>query len=167
MIETIEYKGRTYPKYQAEGFASQFAIPFAKHVCKGNGVDVGCGKVEWSFPGSTPIDFTVGWEFHAHNLPYLEYDYIFSSHLLEHLTQPWDALDHWWDCLKTGGVLFLYLPDSTSENGNEYWLPWNNKNHKTIIEKQHIYKYMSDKGYKNIFMSQTDLNASFIIFGEK
>ena len=88
-VELIEYKGKSYPKFQSEGFASQFAIPYAKHVCKGVGVDVGCGKKEWAFPGATPVDFTVGYEFHAHNLPYLEYDYIFSSHLLEHLTLPW------------------------------------------------------------------------------
>ena len=167
MIETIEFKGKVFPKFQAEGFASRFAFPYAMNVCKGNGVDVGCGKVEWCFPGATPIDFTIGYEFHAHNLPFLDYDYIFSSHLLEHLKEPWEALDHWHDCLKVGGVIFLYLPDVTSEKGNEYHLPWNNKKHKTIIEPNHIYRYLRDKGYKNIFLSGTDLNSSFMIFGEK
>lgn len=167
MIETISYKGKEYPKFQTEGFASQFAIPYAKHVCRGKGVDVGCGKIEWCFPGATPIDFSIGYEFHARNLPYLDYDYVFSSHLLEHLTEPWEALDHWYDCLKSGGVLFLYLPDVTSINGNEYHLPWNNKKHKSIIEPEHIHQYMIDKGFKKIFRSETDLNASFMIFGEK
>lgn len=166
-IETISFGNKVFPKFQSEGYAAQFAIPYAKHVCKGKGVDVGCGKVEWAFPGATPVDFTVGWEFHAHNLPYLDYDYIFSSHLLEHLNNPWDALDHWYDCLKVGGVLFLYLPDVTTKYGNDYHLPWNNKKHKTIIEPHHIQKYMIDKGYENIFLSQTDLNSSFMIFGEK
>ena len=35
MIETIEFRGEEYPSFQTEGNASQFAIPFAKHVCHG------------------------------------------------------------------------------------------------------------------------------------
>ena len=35
MIETVAYKKHFYPKFQTEGNASQFAIPFALHVCKG------------------------------------------------------------------------------------------------------------------------------------
>lgn len=167
MIETLTFEDKQYPIFQAEGFASRFAIPYAQQVCKGKGVDVGCGSVEWCFPGADPVDFTVGYEFHAMNLPYLEYDYVFSSHLLEHLNQPWDALNHWWDCLKPGGVLFLYLPDVTSEKGNPYHLPWNNKKHKTVIEPQHIYLYMKNKGYENIFVSGTDLNSSFMVMGNK
>lgn len=167
MIDTIAYNGKSYPKFQAEGFASQFAIPYAKHVCKGKGVDIGCGKTEWCFPGAIPIDFTVGYEFHAHNLPDLDYDYIFSSHLLEHLSKPWEALDHWDDCLKPGGTLFLYLPDVTSDKGNPYHLPWNNTKHKTIIRPTDISSYLLNKGYENIFVSGTDLNSSFMVMGNK
>ena len=50
-IKTIEYKGKEYPSFQAEGNASQFAIPFAKKVCIGYGYDIGYGKEEWKFPG--------------------------------------------------------------------------------------------------------------------
>ena len=56
MIEIINYKDTDYPKFQTLGNASQFAIPFAKHVCKGFGYDVGCMKKEWSFPNSYPVD---------------------------------------------------------------------------------------------------------------
>ena len=58
MIETIEYNGIKYPKFQSIGNASQFAIPFASHVCKGVGYDIGCMKKEWSLPGSIPIDLS-------------------------------------------------------------------------------------------------------------
>ena len=51
MIEKIEYKGIKYPKFQSEGYASQFVIPFAKKVCKGIGVDVGCNRLEWMYAG--------------------------------------------------------------------------------------------------------------------
>ena len=56
MIETIEFNGAEYPKFQAEGNAAQFAIPFAKHFCTGEGVDIGCAKEEWMFPGAKPVD---------------------------------------------------------------------------------------------------------------
>ena len=52
MIKTIEFKEEVYPKFQAEGFASKFAFPFAQQVCKGLGVDVGCSKIEWSYNDS-------------------------------------------------------------------------------------------------------------------
>ena len=67
MINTIHYKNNFYPKFQTEGNASQFAIPYAKHVCKGNGVDVGCMKKEWAFPGAIPIDLNFKDEYHALN----------------------------------------------------------------------------------------------------
>ena len=85
MIESINYKGSEYPSFQTIGNASQFAIPFAKHVCKGYGYDIGCMKKEWSFPGSTPIDLDFDDPYHADNLPDGEVDYIFSSHCLEHV----------------------------------------------------------------------------------
>jgi hypothetical protein len=56
MIETIEFKGEVYPKWQAEGFAAQFAFPFASKVCKGVGVDVGPNRLEWAFPTSYVVD---------------------------------------------------------------------------------------------------------------
>lgn len=163
MIEVIKYNDITYPKFQAEGNAAQFAIPYAKQVCKGKGVDIGCGKVEWSFPGSKPIDFTLGFEYHAFNLPDMDYDYIFSSHLLEHLEKWVEAISYWTDCLKKGGVLFLYLPDYSQE----YWRPWNNPKHKSVIQPSVIYDYMKHLKYTNIFLSERDLNNSFMIFGEK
>ena len=58
MIKTINYQETEYPYFQTIGNASQFAIPFAKHVCSGFGYDIGCMKPEWSFPGSTPIDLS-------------------------------------------------------------------------------------------------------------
>jgi SAM-dependent methyltransferase len=163
MIETITYKENIYPKFQSIGNASQFALPFAKHVCKGIGYDIGCMKEEWSFPDSIPIDISFKNGFHALNLPEKNIDYIFSSHCLEHIQNWVDVMDYWFDTLKTGGILFLYLPDFSQV----YWRPWNNRKHLNIFSPQIIEEYMIDKGYKNIFKSGTDLNNSFMIFGEK
>lgn len=163
MIKTINYKDKIYPEFQVQGNASQFAIPYAKHVCSGNGYDIGCMKEEWSFPGSRPIDLSFDDEYHANNLPEVGADYIFSSHCLEHIEDWVTTMDYWYDTLKTGGVLFLYLPDYSQL----YWRPWNNRKHKHCFTPSIIKDYMKDKGYKNIFSSEIDLNNSFMIFGEK
>lgn len=52
MIETITFSGSNYPKFQSDGYAAQFAIPYAMHVCHGVGIDVGCKKIELAFPGA-------------------------------------------------------------------------------------------------------------------
>jgi len=162
-MELIEFNGKKYPKFQSMGNASQFAIPFAKHVCDGYGYDIGCMKKEWSFPNSIPIDieFNDGWD--AYKLPKKDVDYIFSSHCLEHLDNWVKAMDYWYDTLKKGGVIFLYLPDYSQE----YWRPWNNRKHINMFSPKIIEDYMIHKGYTNIFKSEIDLNNSFMIFGEK
>jgi predicted SAM-dependent methyltransferase len=163
MISTINYKGNVYPEFQTQGNAAQFAIPYAKQVCNGEGYDIGCMKKEWSFPGSIPIDTSFNDGYHATNLPQKNIDYIFSSHCLEHITNWVETMDYWYETLKNGGVLFLYLPDYSQV----YWRPWNNRKHANIFTPQIIEDYMVDKGYKNIFKSSVDLNNSFMIFGEK
>ena len=76
-MNTITYNNKTYPKFQSEGFAAQFAIPYAKHICIGRGYDIGCNKLEWRFPNSIPIEPRIN-EFDAMNLPDGEVDYIFA-----------------------------------------------------------------------------------------
>jgi hypothetical protein len=163
MIKTITFNNKKYPYFQSIGNASQFAIPYAKHVCFGVGYDIGCMKEEWAFPGSTPIDLSFNNGFHATNLPKKNVDYIFSSHCLEHILDWVTVMDYWYDTLKNGGTLFLYLPDYSQE----YWRPWNNRKHFNILTPTIINDYMEHKGYKNIFVSEVDLNNSFMIFGEK
>jgi predicted SAM-dependent methyltransferase len=162
MIEIIEYKNKTYPLFQAQGFSAQFAFPFAVHVCKGIGVDIGCNRMGWKFPGAHAVDPAIN-EYSATNFPWKELDYVFSSHCLEHLDKWVDALDYWTKKLKSGGTLFLYLPDYSQE----YWRPWNNRKHVSVISPQIIVDYMSSNGYEKIFSSQRDLNDSFMVMGEK
>lgn len=164
MIETIEFKNIKYPKFQSEGNAAQFAIPFAKHLCIGKGVDVGCNKLEWAFPGAIPVDPVLN-GFDAVHFPddCNELDYIFSSHCLEHLDNWVDVLEYWYSKLKIGGVLFLYLPDYSQE----YWRPWNNRKHKNIFTEKIIKDYLISNGYINVYSSQVDLNNSFMVIGEK
>lgn len=163
MIEVIEHKGTLYPKFQSIGFASKFAFPFAKEVCKGYGVDVGCNREEWAFPGAMTVDPAIDSSMDALSFPYEGLDYIFSSHCLEHLNDWVDVLDYWHGKLKVGGVLFLYLPDYSQT----YHRPWSNRKHKNIFNSTIIKDYMIDKGYSNIFASGVDLYNAFMVMGQK
>ena len=162
-MEIITYNKESYPKFQAEGNASQFAIPFAKKLCKGNGIDIGCNRKEWAFPGAQPIDLMFHDPWDAYNLPDVKYDYIFSSHCLEHLENWVEALDYWKSHLKIGGVLFLYLPHFDQQ----YWRPWHNKKHIHVFVPEIVVNYFKDRNFNNVFHSERDLNHSFIVVGEK
>lgn len=171
MIETIEYKGQKYPKFQASGHASRFVIPFAQEVCKGIGFDIGCGKEEWAFPNSIMISPNIithleqpliSRYYSANDLPNMKVDYIFSSHCLEHVDKWMMTLDYWIKFhIKSGGVLFLYLPDYTQG----YWTFGNSK-HVNVFSNVLIRKFMEDRGLVNIFVSDVDLNNSFAAMAE-
>jgi len=164
-MNTINFNGKPYPEFQSKGFASQFAFPFAKHFCIGTGYDIGCNRIEWSFPNSIPIDPVLN-EYDAYNLPDKEVDYIFSSHCLEHLPNWVDALDYWISKLKSGGVLFLYLP----HYDQEYWRPWNNRKHVHCFTPNIIKDYLVQNKLvhtNSIFVSERDLNHSFMAVAEK
>jgi len=165
-MNTIEFKGHIYPSWQASGFAARFAFPFAKEVCKGVGVDVGCNRLEWKFEGAVAVDPLLG-PFDAYNLPFTTHniDYVFSSHCIEHLTDWVKALDYWHTRLRTGGVIFLYLPD----HSQVYWRSWHNRKHIHNITPEIVGNYFKDQPemWKDIHVSKVDLNNSFIVIAYK
>lgn len=163
MIATITHNNNRYPAFQAEGFAAKFAIPFAQQVLHGTGYDVGCNRPEWAFPNALPIDPLICSEYSALNLPDMKVDYIFSSHMLEHVANWVDVLDYWKTKLHNGGVLFLYLPSYQ----NSYWRSWNNRKHIHNLSPDVIKDYLEDRGWNNIFVSGVDLNSSFMAIAEK
>lgn len=176
MIEKIAFKHLIYPGYQATGNAARFIMPFAMEFCKGKGYDIGYGKLGWKLPGAIGVDINDKRDgiFHALTLPDINpydsfshakeetADYIFSSHLLEHLPNWVDALNYWIPILKDGGVLFLYLP----HYNQHYWRPWNNRKHIHILTHEILndffVDYCDDHNLKGeIYYSEKDLNDSF------
>ena len=159
-MQVVKYKDRVYPHFQSIGNASQFAIPYAKHFCKGDGYDIGCMKPEWAFPNATPIDLDFDDPWHADNLPEGQVDYIFSSHCLEHVSDWVETLLYWTEKIKSGGTLFLYLP----HYDQEYWRPWNNKKHIHIFTPHIFEEYCkSNNNISNFLISGIDLNNSFYV----
>ena len=163
MIKTISFEGELYPEFQSTGNAAQFAIPFAKQVCKGRGYDIGCGSLAWALPDSIPIDLEFKNGYDANNLRPELMDYIFSIHCLEHVDDWVRTLDYWTDHLKPGGTLFLYLP----HKDQKYWRPWNDRKHKHMFCPEDIENYLKSNNFDKIFCSGRDLNHSFCVMAEK
>jgi len=42
-MKTIRFNKKEYPAFQTNGNAARFIMPFAQEVCKGKGLDIGCG----------------------------------------------------------------------------------------------------------------------------
>jgi len=162
-FKTIKFNGKEYPEFQTNGNAARFIMPFAKEVCKGKGLDIGCGKEDWALPGSIPIDIEFADKWDATHLPDYKHDYIFSSHCLEHLTDWVKVLDYWATRIKRNGVLFLYLPDYSQE----YWRPWNNTKHVNILKPEYLRDYLAHHDWKNINVSGVDLYNSFALYARK
>lgn len=158
----FEYKGKLYPDYIRNGNACQFIRPVAKQFCIGHGLDVGCG--DWPLDGALGIDVKNGDGNDAMNLPGIVgegYDFIFSSHCLEHLKNPIAALKHWKENIKPGGLLFLYLPHPDME----YWLPQNCLKHLHSWRPEEMVKILADLGFINIMHSERDMAWGFTVIG--
>jgi len=90
------------PRRLIEGFFDKY--------CHGYGVDIGYG-------GDLLVPGCLGWDIEDGDSHYLgklddeQFDFVYSSHLLEHLDNPELAILNWWRVLKPGGYLILYLPD--------------------------------------------------------
>jgi hypothetical protein len=167
MLETIKFNDTPYPKFQSEGFAAQFAFPFASKIIKDAniGFDIGCNRVEWALPGAIPIDPVIN-EYDAMHLPEDIYpEYIFSSHMLEHYKGSWvDVLEYWKTKLQPGGILFLYLPHYSQL----YWRSFNNRKHVHNFTPAVLKDYFMNGGWTDIFVTEGwDLNNSFYAVARK
>lgn len=156
----FRYRGELYPEYLKHGNACQFIAPTALQFCQGTGLDVGAGK--WPLPGATPVDGSDGVS-DAMALPEGRFDYIFSSHCLEHLVNPVFALDHWKTRLKAGGVLFLYLPHPDMA----YWRPQNCRKHMHLFWPDDTARMLADLGFVDVIHGERDLAWSFAVVGWK
>lgn len=103
--------------------ATSLALPrrradrrFAERWFVGRGLDIGCGPdplnlVDWPNCVMRNWDTLDG---DAQDLPGIApdtFDFIYSSHCLEHLNNPGLAVARWWQVLKPGGYMILVVPD--------------------------------------------------------
>jgi predicted SAM-dependent methyltransferase len=169
-INTINDHGQLVPDYIANGFHAQYIFPIASKVCTGEGLDIGCGREDWKLPGSFGIDPKITPQYDAYHLPEhpknKKWDYIFSSHCLEHLPDYMAALRLWTDMITLGGTLFLYLPHYNCR----HWRPhikMNSAVHLHQFYPEQIKEILEELEYSNIFVSGCDLAYSFAAMGTK
>jgi SAM-dependent methyltransferase len=157
----FEYKDKIYPKYIKEGNAISYILPYAKYYLRGDVLDIG-GTKEWHYPGADIINITIDDEYDAMNLPNRSYDSIISSHCLEHLADPREALKVWGQHLEPNGCLFLYLPHVNMD----YWA-FDNKKHLHVFTPEIIKGWLERLGFENIITSGQDLYYSFSVVAWK
>lgn len=153
----FEYRGQLYPDYLKTGNACQFVAPTALQFCQGRGLDVGAGR--WPLSGAIPVELRDGGD--AMELPAGPFDFVFSSHCLEHLANPIAALEHWKTRLRAGGVLFLYLPHPEMT----YWLPQHCRKHLHSWAPAAMAQILRDLGFVNVIHSERDLAWGFSVVG--
>jgi len=82
---------------------------FFEKYCNGDGLDIGWG-------GDLLSANCRGWDVEDGDAQYLPgvpdsaFDFVYSSHTLEHMKNPAIALKNWWRVLKKGGYFILYIP---------------------------------------------------------
>ena len=79
-------------------------------ILKGSGIDIGCGPDPVT-PECDRFDMEDGDANEITRFVRKQYDYVYSSHCLEHMHKPFDALAQWWCLVKPGGHLFFLVPD--------------------------------------------------------
>jgi SAM-dependent methyltransferase len=102
---------------------------FFDAYCRGRGLDIGYG-------GDPVTPGVVGWDFEHGDAQLLQgldaasFDFVYSSHLLEHLPDCALALRNWWRVLKPGGYLILHLPHRDLYEKKPRLPSWFNEDHK-------------------------------------
>lgn len=88
-----------------------------KRFIKGQGIDIGCGRID-THDGLDTVSLTdcvhhdkdicdaTTMEVYADNT----FDYVYASHVLEHLDDPVTAVRNWVRICKPGGVVLISLP---------------------------------------------------------
>ncbi len=132
---------------------------YEKSLLDGKGIDIGCG-LDPIMPNARPFDMDDGDANVITKYVDEQFDYVFSSHCLEHMNGPIDAIQEWWKLVKTNGHLIFTVPDEDLyEQG--YFPSLFNDDHKstfTISKKQS----WSSKSY-NILDLVKDLPNSNVI----
>jgi len=99
----------------------------------GRGLDIGCGD-DPVRPDVQRFDVEQG---DANRITSFiteleSFDYVFSSHCLEHMHDPRSAIAGWWELVKPGGTLMVIVPDEDLyEQG--YWPSLFNPDHKATF----------------------------------
>lgn len=123
-----------------------------KAIFKGKGIDIGCGP-DPIFPHVKRFDQNDGDANHITDYVKEQFDFVFSSHCLEHMYDPYAALKEWWKLVKEGGYLYVTVPEEDLyEQG--HWPSIYNSDHK------HTFTMYKDKSWSPVSVNVLDLVRS-------
>lgn len=90
--------------------AKQYWGPTERQATQGQGIDIGCGPDPVT-PGARRFDLEDGDANVASQHVKDQFDFVYSSHCLEHMHDPKATILDWWKLVKPGGYLFVTVPD--------------------------------------------------------
>ena len=112
---------------------------FFDDYCKGRGLDIGAGN-DPLFKDIETWDKMSGHGDATHMLgvPDETYDFVYCSHILEHLDDPWAGIRSWFRILKVGGFLIVAVPHRDLYE-KKFKLPskWNQEHKKFWVLDRH------------------------------
>ena len=101
----------------------------------GRGIDIGCGD--------DPVnDRCLRWDVGMGDAQILDgvppdyFDWVYSSHCLEHLPDPAAALGRWWETVAPGGFLLVAVPDEDLYEQGEWPSRYNPDHRHTFTESK-------------------------------
>jgi SAM-dependent methyltransferase len=110
---------------------------FFQLYVQGRGLDIGYGG-DPVVPGCTGYDAVHGDAQYLKGIPDEAFDFVYSSHTIEHMVDPKVALQNWWRVLKKGGYLIVYLP------------------HRELYEKKRTLPSRWNEDHKHFFLLDRD-----------
>src|SRR5664279_2686764 len=90
--------------------AKQYWGAIEKAATAGRGIDIGCGPDPVK-PDARRFDLEDGDANVASQYVKAQFDFVYSSHCLEHMHDPRMTILDWWKLVKPGGYLFVVVPD--------------------------------------------------------
>lgn len=90
--------------------AKQFWGALEMEATRGKGIDIGCGPDPVT-PDARRFDIEHGDANVISQYVKEQFDFVYSSHCLEHMYNPKATILDWWKLVKPGGYLFVLVPD--------------------------------------------------------
>ena len=84
--------------------------PLEVSILRGSGIDIGCGS-DPVIPGVRKFDLAEGDANYVTRFVHEQFDFVYSSHCLEHMQDPKSTLHEWWQLVRPGGHLIFIVPD--------------------------------------------------------
>ena len=110
---------------------------FFSKYCNGVGLDIGFGS-DLITKEAKGYDFEHGDAQYLIGLKDNFYDFVYSSHTIEHLPDPYEGIKNWFRVVKPGGYLIIYLP------------------HRDLYEKKKTLPSRFNPDHRNFFLLDRD-----------